>query len=76
MPPTDAPLRYEPLPLPDRVQLAPEQALDAAQRFLDYMRKRHSVRDFAPDPVPSAVIEACIAAAGTAPSGATHQPRR
>lgn len=70
----DAPLRYQPLPLPDRVQLAPEQALDAAERFRDYMRKRHSVRDFTPDPVPRAVIEACIAAAGTAPSGANHQP--
>ena len=38
------------------------------------MRKRHSVRQFAPTPVPESVIAACIATAGTAPSGANHQP--
>lgn len=68
------PGHYEPLPLPDRVQLPPGRAQVAAQDFLLYMRKRHSVRDFAPDPVPRAIIEACIAAAGTAPSGANQQP--
>ncbi|MCB6179373.1 nitroreductase family protein [Rhodobacter sp. Har01] len=65
---------YQALPLPDRVQLPPEESLRAAQDFLAYMRKRHSVRQYAPDPVPQAVIAACIAAAGTAPSGANHQP--
>ena len=65
---------YQPTPLPDRVQRPPEAALAAARDFLDYMRRRHSVRDFAPDPVPRAVIEACIAAAGSAPSGANQQP--
>lgn len=65
---------YQPLPLPDRVQLEPEDSLAAAERFLAYMRKRHSVRHFSPKPVPEAVIAACIAAAGTAPSGANHQP--
>ncbi len=65
---------YRPLPLPDRVQLPPADALAAARGFHDYMRKRHSVRDFAPDPVPRAVIEVCIAAAGGAPSGANQQP--
>jgi iodotyrosine deiodinase len=65
---------YRPLPLPDRVQLPPEAALAAARNFLAYMRRRHSVRDFAADPVPRALIEACIAAAGSAPSGANQQP--
>ena len=65
---------YQPLALPDRVQMDDAAALDAADRFLAYMRKRHSVRDYAPRPVPEAVIRACIAAAGTAPSGANHQP--
>jgi len=74
MPAADAPLAYQPLPLPDRVQRPPDQALTEARRFLDYMRKRHSVRDFTSDPVPRTVIEACIAAAGSAPSGANHQP--
>jgi iodotyrosine deiodinase len=65
---------YQPLPLPDRVQLEPDASLAAAERFRDYMRKRHSVRDYAKTPVPESVIAACIAAAGTAPSGANHQP--
>ena len=65
---------YEPLPLPDRVDLPDDQALAAADAFLSYLKKRHSVRDFAPTPVPEAIISACVAAAGTAPSGANHQP--
>jgi iodotyrosine deiodinase len=65
---------YRPLPLPDRVSLPDAEALKAAEAFRDYMRKRHSVRDFRPDPVPEPVIAACIAAAGSAPSGANHQP--
>ncbi|MGB8813941.1 MAG: nitroreductase family protein [Paracoccaceae bacterium] len=65
---------YQALPLPDRVQRDPDAALDAAQAFLTYMKKRHSVRDYSGRDVPEPVIAACIAAAGTAPSGANHQP--
>jgi iodotyrosine deiodinase len=65
---------YQPLPLPDRVQMPDDQSIAAAEKYLAYLRKRHSVRDFAPRPVPESVITACIAAAGTAPSGANHQP--
>jgi nitroreductase len=65
---------YQPLPLPDRVQRAPTEAQASAEAFRDYMKKRHSVRQYATDPVPEAVIAACIEAAGTAPSGANHQP--
>jgi iodotyrosine deiodinase len=65
---------YQALPLPDRVQLLPEASVQAAEDFLAVMRKRHSVRQYAPDPVPEAVIRACIAAAATAPSGANRQP--
>ena len=67
-------VRYQALPLPDRVQKDDAEALAAATDFLAYMRKRHSVRDYATKPVPEAIIAACIAAAGTAPSGANHQP--
>jgi iodotyrosine deiodinase len=63
---------YQALPLPDRVENADPQG--AADSFLAYMQKRHSVRQFDPAPVPEGVIAACIAAAGTAPSGANHQP--
>jgi iodotyrosine deiodinase len=65
---------YQPLPLPDRVQLPPDRSLAEAEAFLTRMRRRHSVRDFSPDPVTEAVIAACVAAAGSAPSGANHQP--
>ncbi|MDP4032492.1 MAG: nitroreductase family protein [Pseudorhodobacter sp.] len=65
---------YQGLVLPDRVQLPEAEALAAAEGFLAYMKKRHSVRDYSRAPVPEAVITACIAAAGTAPSGANRQP--
>ncbi|NJM81564.1 MAG: nitroreductase family protein [Tabrizicola sp.] len=67
-------VRYEALPLPDRVQRPDDEALAVAEDFLAYMKRRHSVRQYAPRPVPEAVVTACIAAAGTAPSGANHQP--
>ena len=65
---------YQALPLPDRVQKPDDQALADALAFRDYMKKRHSVRDYATRPVPEAIITACIEAACTAPSGANHQP--
>lgn len=65
---------YQPLPLPDRVQKPDDQALADALAFRDYMRKRHSVRQYSTRPVPEAIIAACIEAAGSAPSGANHQP--
>jgi iodotyrosine deiodinase len=65
---------YQPLPLPDRVQVAPAQALAQAEAFRDHLRKRHSVRAYSPRPVPLGVITACIQAAASAPSGANHQP--
>ena len=67
-------IKYEALPLPDRVQVPPDRAQAQAEAFRDHMARRHSVRDFAPDPVPEAVIAACITTAGGAPSGANHQP--
>ncbi|MFN4156974.1 MAG: nitroreductase family protein [Gemmobacter sp.] len=65
---------YQPLPLPDRVQKPDDAALADATAFLAYMKKRHSVRQYDTRPVPEAIITAAIAAAGTAPSGANHQP--
>jgi len=65
---------YRPVPLPHRRALSDADATHEARRFLDIMRQRHTVRDFAPRPVPDEVITTCIAAAGTAPSGANQQP--
>lgn len=63
---------YQPLPLPDRLDIPDPQT--TANGFLAHMRKRHSVRQFASTSVPESVIATCIATAGTAPSGANHQP--
>lgn len=42
--------------------------------FYDQIKTRRSCRYFADTPVPRAVIENALLAAGTAPSGANHQP--
>ena len=47
---------------------------DAARAFYDVMRRRRSVRMFSDRPVPREVIEQCLLAAGSAPSGANLQP--
>jgi iodotyrosine deiodinase len=67
-------LVYQPVPLPDRSDLSANEMVSAAQAFLAVMQKRHTVREFLAHPVPREVIEACIATAGSAPSGANHQP--
>jgi iodotyrosine deiodinase len=65
---------YEGVALPDRSDLTDVQMLAEARAFYDHLKRRHSVRDFCDRPVDRAVIEECIRAAGTAPSGANHQP--
>lgn len=69
-----ASMEYQAIPLPDRADLGDADSLASAQAFLDTMRRRHTVRDFSDRPVDRAVIEAAVATAGTAPSGANHQP--
>ncbi|MBI1203352.1 MAG: nitroreductase family protein [Rhodopseudomonas sp.] len=60
--------------LPDYVELPPEEMQARAEAFLADIRRRHTVRDFSDRPVPRALIETCLKAAGVAPSGANHQP--
>jgi len=67
-------LKYEAVPLIGRDPLSDADSQAAASSFLETMKNRHTVRDFADTPVPRNVIESCIAAAGRAPSGANHQP--
>jgi iodotyrosine deiodinase len=52
----------------------PEEMLRRSELFLDDMRRRRTVRQFSDRPVPGAVIENCLLAAGSAPSGANLQP--
>ena len=67
-------IAYEAIELPDRFDLSDAEMLEHARAFSDTMKRRHSVRDFCDRPVPQPIIEECIRAAGTAPSGANHQP--
>ena len=55
-------------------ELPPDAMAERARAFLDLMRRRRTVRDFADRPVDRALIAAAIATAGTAPSGANQQP--
>lgn len=53
----------------------PEAEMEARSRaFAAEMQRRRSTRQFSDRPVPRSVIEACLEAAGTAPSGAHLQP--
>jgi iodotyrosine deiodinase len=52
----------------------PEEMERRAAAFLEEVRRRRTVRDFDDTPVPLAVIEHCLLAAGTAPNGANRQP--
>ena len=65
---------YQPIDLPDRLSVTDEEMVSQAEGYLEFIKTRHSVRDFSSRSVPKAVIEAAIRAAGTAPSGANHQP--
>jgi nitroreductase len=62
------------LPLTDFIEYPPEQMLARAQQHLTEIRRRHSIRKFSDRPVAQELIEHCILAAGSAPSGANHQP--
>lgn len=65
---------YKPLSLPDRHEMTDTEMATSVQSFRDYMRKRHSIRDFDERRVPREIIEDCVRTAGSAPSGANHQP--
>jgi nitroreductase len=45
-----------------------------ACQFYQQLKRRRSVRSFSSQPIPEGVLEDCLRAAGTAPSGANQQP--
>lgn len=56
-------------------QRLPENRMaELAKARLASLALRRSVRSFSTEPIPLDVVRACIAAAGTAPSGANKQP--
>ena len=55
-------------------RLSPEVMLARARDFRDELVRRRTVRDFSPEPLPAGLLDACLAAAASAPSGANRQP--
>lgn len=68
------PVGYKAVPLAARPHRTDSEIVAAAEANLDALRPRRSIRDFSDRPIPRAAIEACVAAAHSAPSGANHQP--
>lgn len=64
------------VPLPARPALPGAESLRLATAFAGELASRRTVRDFSPEPVDRGIIEACLRAAGSAPSGANQQPWR
>ncbi|UYN93704.1 MAG: nitroreductase family protein [Enhydrobacter sp.] len=67
-----APVRLE--PLPDYRSYPPHEMVRRTRDFHTDIARRRTVRDFDTREVPREVIENCLIAAGTAPSGANLQP--
>jgi nitroreductase len=61
-------------PLTGFEEYPPDTMIDRARSFRDEVRKRRTVRQFSDRPVAREVIELCIEAAASAPSGANRQP--
>jgi iodotyrosine deiodinase len=53
-----------------------EEMLQRARTIREELQRRRTIRTFSNRPIPKEIIEECIHAAGTAPSGANMQPWR
>lgn len=62
------------VPLAEYREFPPAEMLDRAMQFRAELGRRRTVREFSDRPVERRVIEQCVLAAGTAPSGANLQP--
>ncbi len=62
------------VPLPHYREHPPDEMARRAEAFYRDVARRRTVRDFSSRPVPPGVIDPCLLAAGTAPSGANMQP--
>jgi nitroreductase len=62
------------MPAPTIESRSDDELLRRAREFYEMTQRRRTFRDFSDRPVQREVIEYCIRAAGTAPSGANLQP--
>jgi len=65
---------HDHLPLNDFIGYPAEEMRARSEAFLKTMQRRHSIRQFSDKAVDKAIIQNCILTAGSAPSGANHQP--
>lgn len=61
-------------PLSTYEEYPPDEMIARSREFAATMQRRRTVRQFSDRPIPRGVLEACLEAAGTAPSGANLQP--
>lgn len=66
--------RADTQPYPSLPELTDDQRIARAHDMFVRLQSRRSCREFANTPVPTDIIANAIRAAGTAPSGANHQP--
>jgi iodotyrosine deiodinase len=62
------------VPLTSHREYPPDEMLRRSTEFREDLARRRTVRQFSDRPVPRALIEQCLLAAGSAPSGANLQP--
>src|SRR6478752_367816 len=62
------------VPAPKPVHRTDDEILRRVREFWEIVQRRRTIRDFSKHPVPREIIDDCIRAAGTAPSGANLQP--
>lgn len=62
------------VPLSEYQELPVEEMKKRARDFYRKLRRRRTVREFSDRPVPREIVENCILAAASAPSGANQQP--
>lgn len=62
------------VPWTGHIEYPPDEVLRRAREFNAQMQRRRTVRAFSPRPVAREVIEQCLLAAASAPSGAHLQP--
>ncbi|MFS8086939.1 MAG: nitroreductase family protein [Acidobacteriota bacterium] len=62
------------IPLSDYRELPDDEMKRRAASFYEQMRRRRTVRHFSNRPVSREILEQCVLAAATAPSGANLQP--
>ena len=65
---------YRPVPLTTFHRLPEAEMRERAHAFNALMQRRRTVRFFTAEPVSRDIIETCLRAAGSAPSGANQQP--